>query len=447
VTDAKPAEVLDKNVAALTEWPISFELGGHPSWLLDRTDIAFVSPGVPLEIPLLEEARTRKLPLSSETRLFTRLCPAPIVGVTGSSGKTTTVILLGEMLKASGRPLWLGGNIGQPLIGDLPAIAQTDAVVMELSSFQLEFFAPWVQTGNENEGQMPGVLFEGAGWSPSIAGVLNVTPNHLDRHQTMENYVTAKAHILAHQQPGQTAVLNLDNPITRRMGEQLPSGRRVLWFSLEKEVTEGAFVRGDQIMLRLAGRETIVCRTDEVRLLGKHNLANTLAACTLAGAVGTPAKAMRQVASTFEGVEHRLELVLERREARWYNDSKATTPEGTIAALRSFDAPIVLLAGGRDKHLPWKEMAGLTWEKARHLILFGEAAALIEQVMVGSEHARTSTCQIHCAGELARAVEIAAQVSRPGDVVLLSPGGTSYDAYQDYAERGDHFRQLVKGLE
>jgi UDP-N-acetylmuramoylalanine--D-glutamate ligase len=231
------------------------------------------------------------------------------------------------------------------------------------------------------------------------------------------------------------------------MGEQLPVDRRVLWFSMGEEVTEGAYLRDGALVVRMAGRETIVCRSDEVRLLGAHNLANCLAACALGAATGASTEALRQAVTTFEGVEHRLELIRDRGGVRWYNDSKATTPDGTIAALQSFDSPVVLLAGGRDKHLPWDEMAAQTWEKARHLILFGEAAALIERAMLRSVHSGSGSCQIHRAGELEQAVELAAEVGQPGDVVLLSPGGTSYDAYGDYAERGEHFRQLVKGLE
>jgi UDP-N-acetylmuramoylalanine--D-glutamate ligase len=449
VTDTKPADALAENMATLAEWPITYALGGHPPTVLDGADIVFVSPGVPLEIPLLAEARTRELPLSSETRLFTRLCPAAVIGITGSSGKTTTTALVGEMLKASGWKTWVGGNIGQPLIGDLAAIAASDGVVMELSSFQLEFFGPWSQGLAEraDEGESVGALFDRTGWSPPIAGLLNITPNHLDRHHTMENYVAAKAHILSHQRPGETAVLNLDNPATRALGERLPREQRVIWFSLEKEMAEGAFLRGDRLTLRLAGLEITVCRTDELGLLGQHNLANALAACALAGAAGAPGEALRHVATTFEGIEHRLELVRARAGVRWYNDSIATTPERTIAALRAFDAPIILIAGGRDKHLPWEEMAALTWKKVRHLVLFGEAAALIEQAMSSSRFSQPNSCQVYLAGTLERAVESAAQVSRPGDVVLLSPGGTSYDAYQDFAERGNRFEQLVKDLE
>jgi UDP-N-acetylmuramoylalanine--D-glutamate ligase len=439
VTDAKPAEALGDRLGALSGLEVSFALGGHPPSLLHGVEIVFVSPGVPLEIPLLAEARRRGLPLSSETRLATRLCPAPIMAITGSSGKTTTTALVGQMMKAAGRRTWVGGNIGQPLIGRLQAMTSDDAVVMELSSFQLEFFAPW-PAGQGEEGGSP--LFDPAGWSPHIAAVLNVTPNHLDRHGTMEAYLAAKSHILAYQRPGDVAVLGRDNPITRALGR--PARGRVLWFSMAGAVDEGAFLQDDELILRLAGQENVVCRRQDLQLLGEHNVTNVLAACALARAGGTPVEAIGQVATSFTGVEHRLELIRERAGVRWYNDSIATTPERTVAALRAFDAPIVLLAGGRDKHLPWDEMVDLTWQKVRHLVLFGEAAGLIEKAMESRGPGLTT---IHQAGDLSRAVARAAALALPGDVVLLSPGGTSYDAYPDFVARGEHFRQLVAALE
>jgi len=449
VTDTQSAAALADSIAALEGWPIQYALGGHPLALLDGIDIIFVSPGVPLEVALLVEARRRGLPLSSETRLFARLCPAPIVGITGSSGKTTTTALVGEMLKASSCKTWVGGNIGKPLLGHLDEIAATDLVVIELSSFQLEFFAPWPlgRAGSLRSELLQGsAVFDPAGCSPHIAAVLNITPNHLDRHPSMEAYVAAKAHILGYQRPGDVAVLNFDNPETRRMGQACHT-QHVVWFSMENRVQEGAFLRGDELRLRLAGHEYAVCRIGEVQLLGEHNVANILAACAASAAGGASVEAMRQAAITFSGVEHRLELVHERRGVRWYNDSIATTPERTVAALRAFEAPVVLLAGGRDKHLPWEEMAALTWKKVRHLILFGEAAELIATAMHDPSLESSGPCHIHQAGSLERAVELASRLAQPGDVVLLSPGGTSFDNYQDFGKRGEHFRQLVRGLE
>jgi UDP-N-acetylmuramoylalanine--D-glutamate ligase len=448
-TDRKGAEDLVESLAYLKGLPVALALGGHPLELLDSAEVVFVSPGVPLEIPLLVEARRRSLPLSSETRLFTRICPAAVIGITGSSGKTTTTALVGEMLESAGCRTWVGGNIGRPLIGHLADIGANDLVVMELSSFQLEFFAPWPgDNSGQEKARGPGPLFDPQGWSPPIAAVLNVTPNHLDRHGTMESYMAAKTQILAHQQPGDVAVLNFDNPMTREMGQALDRQQKLLWFSSHQTVREGTFLRGDQLLLRLGSQEEAICRTGELKLLGQHNVENVLAACALAAVAGAPVAALRRTATTFTGVSHRLELVLERDGVRWYDDSIATSPERTVAALRAFPRdPLILLAGGRDKHLPWDEMADLTWRRARHLILFGEAASLIEGAMRRSGSTTCNSCYIHRAGTLEEAVAIAAELVQPGDVVLLSPGGTSFDAYRDFVERGEHFQRLVKTQE
>jgi UDP-N-acetylmuramoylalanine--D-glutamate ligase len=446
VTDIRPATALEDGIARLDHLPVNLVLGSHPLNLLDEVDLLFVSPGVPPTIPLLVEAKHRGIPISSETRLFTRLCPAQIVGITGSSGKTTTTALTGEMIKATGRRTWVGGNIGRPLIGHLDDIEPEDAVVMELSSFQLEMFGPWT------DGMSTDPLFDPRGWSPPIAAMLNITPNHLDRHPSMEAYIEAKIQILKYQKPGDIAILNMDDSIVHEMGKSDRVVGKRLWFSLEHEVSEGAFLRGNELVLRIEGDEHTVCLDKEIQLMGQHNLANCLAATALSAAGGASVEAMHKAVTTFRGVEHRLELVRQRNGVRWYNDSIATTPERTVAALQSFDAPIILLAGGRDKHLPWHEMAALTWRKARHLIVFGEAAALVRHAMQaagasnGSSDAQPGT-HIHGAGTLKQAVAIAAQVAEPGDVVLLSPGGTSFDAYTDFAARGLHFRELVESLE
>ena len=459
VTDIKPSEALTDRISALSGLPLRYALGSHPEALLDETDILFVSPGIPLGIPFLVEARRRGVPLSSETRLFTRLCPALVVGVTGSSGKSTTTALAGELIRAAGRRTWVGGNIGRPLIGDLDKIGPDDVVVMELSSFQLELFGPWPATRRRGG---RGFLFDPTGWSPQVAAVLNITPNHLDRHATMEAYVTAKGHILAHQHPSALAILNFDDPVTREMGSRaIDAGQRVLWFSLEHEVEEGALLRDGQLILRLAGHEETYCGKHDLKLLGRHNLANALAACAVAAGSGIALHEerawtrgsldkWRQVLTSFPGVEHRLELVRELDEVRWYNDSIATTPERTVAALRAFDSPIVLLAGGRDKHLPWDEMAALTLRKVRYLILFGEAAGLIERAIRDAQEqlgAGPSETIAYHVDTLQDAVELAFHLAQPGDVVLLSPGGTSFDAYRDFVARGEHFRQLVQNLE
>ncbi|MGB5931576.1 MAG: UDP-N-acetylmuramoyl-L-alanine--D-glutamate ligase [Anaerolineae bacterium] len=422
VSDLKTREELAERIEGLSGFLIRFELGGHPQSLLDA-DVIYVSPGVPQDIPLLVEARKRGISISSETRLFFSLCPAPIIGITGSSGKTTTATLVGQIVERAGRHTWVGGNIGSPLIEFVEEIRPEAIVVTELSSFQLE---------NLDR-------------SPHIACVLNITPNHLDRHKTMEAYRAAKLNILRYQGRNDYAILNRDDPATHAL---LPECQgRTLLFSRLEEVEEGAFIREGRIIVRWAG-EKKVCERGDIRLLGDHNLENVLAACAISAAAGAPTEAMAEVCTTFAGVEHRLELVREVAGVSYYNDSIATSPGRAIAALRSFDQPIVLLAGGRGKGLPFKELAELIVQKVRYLILFGEEARAIEEAVreAGKRAGVAETPLIKDLGDLEEAVNLAAQAGQPGDVVLLSPACTSFDLYDDFAKRGEHFKDLVGKL-
>ena len=447
-TDLKPPKAFGDELTPLAEAGVDLVLGNHPSSLLDDCEVVFVSPGVPFDAPFLVEARARGRPLSAESRLFCQLCPAPIAAITGSSGKTTTTALVGEMSRADGRTIWVGGNIGQPLIERLDQIRLDDNVVMELSSFQLEYFHP--SANDHATGYDPMWLPLLAGWSPAVAAVLNVTPNHLDRHPSMEAYVHAKRALVAYRRPGDVAVVGLDSDITRAMGLGLAG--RVRWFSREASVTDGACLAGEgpdaKVILQSTAGVRRVCRVSDIQLRGDHNVSNVLAACAIADTMGVSIKAMRSVATTFTGVEHRLELVGEVRGARYYNDSIATSPERLVAALRSFDEPIVLLAGGRDKHLPWDEAAHLMLERTRHVVLFGEAVELIARAIeVEREKLGTKAGgepMLHRCVTLEDAVAVAAQVAHPGDVVLLAPGCTSFDAFKDFAARGEQFRELVK---
>lgn len=439
VTDASPAEALTEFRGRLEGSSVRFVLGGHPPHVLEA-DLIFVSPGVPMEIPPLIEARRRGLLLTSEPRLFAALCPACLVGITGSSGKTTTTTLVGDMLEESGVRTWVGGNIGEPLISAVGEIRPTDRVVVELSSFQLEYFAPQLTACAP-----AGWHALAQGYSPGIAAVLNITPNHLDRHSSMAAYIEAKSQICRHQLPGDVCVLGAEV-----QGRLFNVTSRVLLFSLEAEVAEGAFLHRERVMLRLAGREEDVCGVDDIKLRGRHNVANVLAACAIAGAAGASAEAMHHAISAFRGVPHRLELVRELRGVGYYNDSIATSPERVCAALRSFHEPIILLVGGRDKHLPWDEFAELALRRTRHLICFGEAAELIAQQLQAASSRLPSGVGAHPAckvvSTLEEAVTAAASAARAGDVVLLSPGCTSFDAFRDFEERGERFRQLVQSL-
>ena len=442
VSDLRDEAALADHLAELADLPVRYVLGEHPFSLLDEADLLCLSGGVPVDVPIVVEARRRSIPLSNDAQIFLERCPAPVIGITGSAGKTTTTALVGEMCRAAGLCTWVGGNIGNPLIADLDQIQPDNWVVMELSSFQLEVMTV----------------------SPHVAAVLNVTPNHLDRHKTMEAYIAAKRNIVAHQRPGDFALLGYDDANARALA--LETAAHLLWFSGGAEVDEGAFRTNGELTLRLgdalsprrpelvegskSGVDHVICHASEVRLRGRHNLLNVLAASALAGLAGVPVEAMRQVATTFMGVEHRLELVRELNGVRWYDDSIATAPERSLAALRSFEEPIVLLAGGRDKKLPWGEFADETVRRVRQLITFGEAGPMIARVVQNSQFAiRNSQFRLEGitrVGTLEEAVAAAARLARPAEVVLLSPGGTSFDAFRDFAERGDRFKELVLGL-
>ncbi|HDQ70852.1 MAG TPA: UDP-N-acetylmuramoyl-L-alanine--D-glutamate ligase, partial [Chloroflexi bacterium] len=374
-------------------------------------------------------------PLSNDAQIFLERCPAPVIGITGSAGKTTTTTLVGEMCRrylsgaaagSSPARVWVGGNIGNPLVEDLDDVGPDDWVVMELSSFQLALMTR----------------------SPHVAAVLNITPNHLDRHKTMEAYVAAKRNIVAHQTRNDVAVLGYDDANARALA--IETAAELLWFSGGAEVEAGAFKTNGDLTLRWDGVDERICYVSEVALRGPHNLLNVLAASALAKVAGVPVDVMHQVVTTFEGVEHRLELVRELDGVGWFDDSIATAPERTLAALRSFEEPIVLLAGGRDKKLPWEPFAEASVRRVRQLIAFGEAGSMIARVVKErrrkEKKENVTLEQITQVETLEEAVQAAARVAHPGDVVLLSPGGTSFDAFRDFAERGDRFKALVMQL-
>ncbi len=448
LNDQKPAEALRGRLAALDGLDVRLVLGSTPEGLLDA-DVLFASPGVPPNAAIIRAARARGVPISSETRLFTQSCGAPIVGITGSSGKTTTTSLVGRMLERAGRRVWVGGNIGAPLTERLLEGERPQVAVMELSSFQLELFSPAYQGP-----QVDAVRSQGSrvvsleGWSPAVAAVTNVTPNHLDRHPSMEDYVQAKANVLVYQRPSNWAVLNADDTVTRDLASR--TAGEVLWFSLEGPVVQGAYLRGAELLLRTGGGERLICRVGDVKLRGRHNLANILAAACCATAAGCDVAAVEEAATTFAGVSHRLEMVRELDGVLYINDSIATSPERAIAALRAFDQPVLLLAGGRDKHLPWDAWADEVLQRVHTVVAFGEAVPIIEEALDAAKRrtdgAGGQGLAVLSAESLDQAVICAAECARAGTVVLLSPGGTSFDAFVDFEARGQRFRELVMAL-
>jgi UDP-N-acetylmuramoylalanine--D-glutamate ligase len=426
VSDLKEAQALEAELEEMRELPVSYVLGKHPLDLLEGADVVFLSGGVPADIQLVLEARLRGIQISNDSQLFLELCPAPVIGITGSAGKSTTTELVGRIasqaLDGEKARAWVGGNIGRPLLVDINQIRVEDWAVIELSSFQLEIMNS----------------------SPHIAAVLNLTPNHLDRHRTMEAYQDAKLRIFTFQKTGDIAILNREDPGAWALKSAVKG--RLFTFGIEElGVEEGTFLRSDQLWLRESGHDFPICPLSTISLRGQHNLENVLAACAIAASAGFSIESMGLGIREFTGIPHRLEFIRRVKGADWYNDSIATSPERAIAAMNSFDAPIVLLAGGRDKDLPWGEFAEVVKEKVDHLILFGEAKEKIEGVL-RKDGALEGSFSIQLVETLAGAVEIATEVVEEGDVVLLAPGGTSFDQYVDFVERGDDFRALVESL-
>ena len=422
VSDLKQQDELP--LEELSDLDIQFELGDHPQDLLVKADLLCLSGGIPADLPLAQQARLLGIRVANDSQIFLENSPAPVIGITGSAGKTTTTELLGRMAHAAaagnGRAAWVGGNIGQPLISDLDQMKPDDLVVMELSSFQLELMTS----------------------SPQIAAVLNLTPNHLDRHRTMEAYSAAKANILNFQLENDTAVLSREDP--GAWGLRNYAQGRVLGFAVRPFDGDGTYIEGGEIRLQMNGEESQLFPAEAVSLRGPHNLMNVLAASAIAAAAGIDPEAMLAGVEGFTGVEHRLEFVRTVRGADWYNDSIATAPERTVAAIRSFGEPLVLLAGGRDKDLDWEGLISLISQRVDHLVLFGESARMIESLVQSERSERPYTLSV--AVGLEDAVQAAEEVVEKGDVVLLAPGGTSFDEFVDFAVRGDRFKELVQAL-
>ncbi len=423
--------------------------GSHPFSVLDGTELICISGGVPLTLNLVVEARRRGIRLSNDSQIFLQATPCRVIGITGSAGKTTTTTLVGRIAEAgyrimaarpkgrySGR-IWIGGNIGTPLITHLDSMKPPDLAIMELSSFQLEIMDV----------------------APQVAAVLNVTPNHLDRHASMQDYLSAKGHILDYQQSENIAILGRDDPGAWLLADRVKG--KLISFGMS-ELTpdqDGTFYDQGTIYLRashqLLGEEAgklpkdlPVLRRSEIQLRGEHNLLNVLAACAITYAAGLPIESIPAGIAGFTGVSHRLEFIRIWGSAAWYNDSIATAPERVIAAIHSFEEPLILILGGRDKNLSWTELATLVSQRVKHLIVFGEA---VDKIIAAMDSAKSQESAIaivsttHCSG-LKEAVLAAARIVEPGDVVLLSPGGTSFDEFHDFEERGECFVQLVNEL-
>lgn len=418
VSDRRGAEQLG---VSLADFPgVDWRLADPQQDLPEEWQLLFVSGGVPGAHPYIRAARAAGIPITNDAQLFLAHCPAPVIGITGSAGKTTTTCLVGDMLRAAGETVWVGGNIGHVLLDDLAEMKAGDVVVMELSSFQLE----WMSA------------------APQVAAILNLSPNHLDRHGTMAAYIEAKARILNQQGAGARAVFSADDDECVRLAAARARGS-ASWFGVADHGREGVFLDEDWLVLREGDRIERICPRADIGLRGMHNLRNVLAACAIARAYGAATAAMARAIRRFQPIAHRLQEVREFAGVRYVNDSIATSPERTMAALASYAEPLVLLLGGQDKQLPWRPMLRQARDKARALIAFGEAAP-----MIAAEWAALPPNEVafHQAADLSAAVALARQLAQKGDVVLLSPGGTSYDAYPDFEARGRHFHDLVMSL-
>lgn len=385
-------------------------------------EIIFRTPGLPFTTAQLTRARERGKIVTSELEVFMRLCPCPIYGVTGSDGKTTTSSILAEMLRRSGKTVHLGGNIGKPLLPILDMVSENDLCVIELSSFQLLSMR----------------------CSPDVAVVTNISPNHLDVHKDMAEYVGAKRNIVRHQSAFARAVLSADSAGAEAFKEEVRG--QLSFFSRQRPVQNGAWMdsKGD-LYHSTGGRAVFLMNRNEIKLPGLHNVENVLAAVSAAWGTATP-KQICDAARTFGGVEHRIEFVRLKDGVRWYNDSIATSPTRTVAGLMSFEEKLILIAGGYDKKIPFEPLARPVLNHVKLLILTGPTADKIEQVVTEADGFKASGLKIIRAKDLSDAVAQANENAKFGDVVTLSPACASFDAFSNFEERGNYYKKLVNAL-
>jgi UDP-N-acetylmuramoylalanine--D-glutamate ligase len=415
VSDVRSAEALANDIPKLLDEGIMVESGGHGLLTFRRQDLIVVSPGVPLNTPELVQARGVGLPIIGEIELAAQFLQGRMIAITGSNGKTTTTALLGEILKAAGMTTLVGGNIGVPVVSLIEKSTPETWSVLEVSSFQLESTSQF---------------------HPAISVILNITPDHLDRHGTVENYAMAKERIFAEQDANDAVVLNADNARAAEAAKRSPA--RVFWFSTERSVEQGAWLEAGFAVYRPekdAAVETIM-PVSSIPLKGAHNVENVLAAVCAARLAGAPAEAIRGATESFKAVEHRLEYVATHNGVEFYNDSKATNVDATAKAIAAFPSGVHIILGGKDKGSSYAVLADLLRSRARAVYTIGAAAAKIESDLRG-------VVPICSCETLESAVSAAAKDARPGEVVLLAPACSSYDQFENYEQRGRVFKELV----
>jgi UDP-N-acetylmuramoylalanine--D-glutamate ligase len=415
-TDSRTEDQIGEAIAKLKDAGVTLELGCHREKTFLDQDLIIPSPGVPADEAHLQAARAKGISIWSEIELSYRFMKGRLIGITGSNGKTTTTSLVEHILKTTGMQTILAGNIGTPLIGCVDTMKDDTCTVVELSSFQLELIDTF---------------------RPNIGVFLNLTPDHLDRHHTLEAYGAAKARLFENQTGEDAAILNADDVATMPYAPSLP---RVYWFSRKQRVAQGAYVRGEEIVFRQDGAEETLLKLEDIPLAGAHNVENVLAAAAAARLAGAPSAAIAKGVRSFAGVEHRLEFVAEIAGVRYYNDSKATNVDATLKALDAFPGRILIILGGKDKGSDYTALQRPLREKAILALLIGTAAEKIEEQIAGS-------VALERAETLERAVETASHAAQRGDVVLLAPACASFDQFQNYEHRGRVFKDLVRQLE
>ena len=417
--DKRSREQMGEQAEHLEQLGCELHLGADYLKDLDA-DVIFRTPGLRPDVPEIAACVDRGAVLTSEMEVFFEVCPCPIIAVTGSDGKTTTTTIIAELLKAAGRRVWVGGNIGHPLLCEADGMLATDYAVLELSSFQLMTMKH----------------------SPHIAVVTNLAPNHLDVHRDMAEYVAAKENIFRHQSGEDVAVFNADNDITAEQSRRAPGRARL--FSRQDEVADGVFLRGEDIVCRSGGHERVVMTTGDIKIPGVHNVENYMAAIAAVDGL-VPDEVIRDFAREFGGVEHRIELVRTYRGVRYYNDSIASSPSRTIAGLRSFREKVILIAGGYDKHIPFDVLGPEIVEHVKLLVLCGATADKIRAAVENAPGYQPGKPEIRDVTPFTAAVEAARDRAQPGDVVTLSPACAAFDQFKNFAERGKFFKSIVNG--
>ncbi len=419
LNDYKPVEFESSTRKKLDDAGVTIITGRQDNSLLNGVDRIVISPGIALSIPIVQEAFNRHIEVVSEVELAYDVCKSPILGVTGTNGKTTTTTLLTQVMESTGLPIKVGGNIGDSLSEAAFNMPEGGYLIAELSSYQLETIKSFCPLG---------------------AIVLNVTPDHLARHKTMENYAAAKARIFMNQNAENFVVLNDDDPIVAAMKKDVHS--KILSISQHHKVECGAYFEGNTCYAVLNGNVISVIDTEQIHIKGAHNIENILSVIALTYALGVDVERIKRTIENFHGVEHRLERVTTIHDVTFYNDSKATNTDSVVKALDAFDKPVILLAGGHDKMTPLEDFMNVVKENTKEVIFMGEAAERFESVAT-----KVGVTNIHRAQSMKEAVELGYKLAEPSDIVLLSPACSSFDWYSCFEERGDDFKKCVKELE